>query len=102
MKTKHQFKQSDLLYVTLLSAGNNKYIKTTCKGWLLITEVAIDGRVIQANFCPEGGSGGYGATIWPKFRVHILVRGTHGECSPFAAMNHLKLKARVDRTMARK
>ncbi len=91
-KCKYQFKQGDLLSMTLTSAGSNKYLKTPVKGWFIVGEVATNGHIIQGCFMPDDGKG-YGHVIWPKYRLHLLIRGTHGECSPFAAMQTLKRRS---------
>ena len=92
-KCRHQFKQGDLLSVTLTDAGRNQYIKTPVKGWLIVNEVATTGHIINANFMHSQGSKGYGNVMWPKFRLNLIIRGTHGECSPFAALQTLKRRS---------
>lgn len=88
-KNKAKFQQGDLLSVTLTDAGGNKYIQTPVRAWLLITEVSVTGKVTTGNVCLPGQNG-YGAVTWPKFRLHLLIRGRHGHTSPFAAMQDLK------------
>jgi len=90
MKTNNELKQGDLLLITLTDPGNNEYFKPRQNGWLLVTEVSVDGKVIQANFMVIGKGNGYGAMIWPKFNRHALLRFTHGECSPYAALKTLE------------
>lgn len=83
-------KQGDLLFGNL-TGSSIQYLKqkpTVGRGWLLVNEVSIHGEIINANFCPEGGNG-YGNVIWPTFECEALIRGRHGECSPFAALTEI-------------
>lgn len=89
MKPEDRFKQSDLLFITLTDAGRNKHIETPVKGWFTVFEVAVDGGILSGNFAPNG-SKGYGHVYHPKFELHILVRGKHGELSPYAALKKLE------------
>lgn len=84
----YSIQQGDLLSVTLTDAGRNQFIKTPVEGWLLVTEVAVDGGVLQANFA-EIGSKGYGGVVHPQFKLTSIVRGKHGELSPYAALRKL-------------
>lgn len=59
------------------------------EGWLLVQELATDGGVTHATFCPKGGTGGYGGVHHPGFEAKALIRGKHGECSPFAALTKI-------------
>lgn len=85
-----KLQQGDLLRVRLTDYSGHPGRKAPGigQGWLLVNEVGVDGRVINANFMPKG-SNGFGNVLWPKFVVYVLIRGRHGECSPFAALSTL-------------
>lgn len=84
-----KLEQGDLLRVTLTGSKIKNYRgkPLTGTGWLLINELSVDGEVINANFKPDGTApAGYGNVTWPEFEAHVLLRGRHGECSPFTAI----------------
>ena len=90
MKKENELKQGDLLLVTLTDPGSNKFFKPQQNGWLLVTEVSVDGQVIQGNFMVIGEGNGYGGMIWPTFNRHALLRFRHGETSPYAALKTIE------------
>lgn len=85
---KHGWRNRDILRVTLLSHFGSKPRDKSQRGWLLITELSVDGEVLSGNFAPDGTLG-YGHVLRPEFRLHTMIRGNHGTLSPMAAVNKL-------------
>ena len=59
--------------------GYNKHFEPGTVGDMRVSESSVDGRVINANFYPDGKGSpiGYGATVWPEWEY--VMEGEEGE-----------------------